>query len=276
LLQEGNFLRNHAALVVSKFWVCEVRVLGFFLAMLLAASATLAQSGNPGHPGSPDTAQIVDQLMQKNQDRSALLHHFEGCRHYTLDYSGFPSSKSAGMVVSVRFDAPAQKQFRVVREDGSQLLISRVLKELLENEKQAVDEQNRNKTALTLENYEFQLIGAEVINGRPQYVLEVAPRTKNKYLYRGKIWVDAADYAVSRISAQPAKNPSIWISHTEIEHEYRKFGDFWLPVRNTTITKVRLGGTAKLRIDYSKYAFGANPLEADACSSATSDAGTAR
>jgi len=269
-------LRNHAALVVSKFWVCEVRVLGFFLAMLLAASATLAQSGNPGHPGSPDTAQIVDQLMQKNQDRSALLHHFEGCRHYTLDYSGFPSSKSAGMVVSVRFDAPAQKQFRVVREDGSQLLISRVLKELLENEKQAVDEQNRNKTALTLENYEFQLIGAEVINGRPQYVLEVAPRTKNKYLYRGKIWVDAADYAVSRISAQPAKNPSIWISHTEIEHEYRKFGDFWLPVRNTTITKVRLGGTAKLRIDYSKYAFGANPLEADACSSATSDAGTAR
>lgn len=235
----------------------------------------LAQSENMRPHGSPDAAQIVGQLMQQNQNRSALLHHFEGCRHYALDYSGFPSSKSAEMVVSVRFDAPAQKQFRVVREDGSQLLISRVLKELLENEKQAVDDQNRRRTALTPENYEFQLIGAEVIHDRPQYVLEVVPRTRNKFLYRGKIWVDAADYAVSRISAEPAKNPSIWISHTEIEHEYGKFGDFWLPVRNTSVTKVRFGGTAKLRIEYSQYTFGVKTRtsDVDACSSATSELG---
>lgn len=278
MLQECNLLRNPLATAVCTFCIRRVRVLGFLLATLLAASATLAQSGNAGRPSSMDATQIVEQLMQKNENRSALLHHFEGCRSYALDYSGFPSSKSAEMVVNVRFDAPAQKQFRVVREDGSRVLISRVLKELLENEKQAVDEQNRKKTALTPENYEFQLIGTEVINGRPQYVLKVAPRTKNKFLYRGKIWVDTADYAVSRITAEPAKNPSIWISRTEIDHEYRKFGDFWLPVRNTSVTKVRLGGTAKLRIEYSRYTFGvsARTSDADACSSATSDAGTVR
>jgi len=273
LSQECNFLRNYAALVVSKFCVCRVRSLGLFLATLLAASAMLAQSENMSQPGSPDAAQIVGQLVQKNQERTALLHHFEGCRHYALDYTGFPSSKSAEMVVSVRFDAPAQKQFQVVREHGSQVLINRVLKELLENEKQAVDEQNRKKTALTPENYEFRFVGAEVINGRPQYVLEVAPRTKNKFLYRGKIWVDATDFAVSRISAEPAKNPSFWISHTSIEHEYSKFGDFWLPVRNTSVTKVRLGGTAKLRIDYSNYLFGipTKTADADVCDNTSSD-----
>jgi len=266
-------LRNSAAAVVSKFFVCRVRVLGLFLAVLAGRSTMPAQSGDIPRPDSPDTAQIVEQLVQKNQTRSALLRHFQGCRHYALDYTGFPTGKSADMVVDVKFDAPAQKQFRIVRENGSQVLISRVLKELLENEKQAVDEQNRNRTALTPENYEFQLVGAEVINTRPQYVLEVIPRTKNKYLYRGKIWVDATDFAVSRISAEPAKNPSFWISHTQIEHEYKKFGEFWLPVRNTSVTKVRLGGTAKLNIDYSNYLFGLPTRTTDAgvCDSASSD-----
>ena len=86
---------------------------------------------------------------------------------------------------------------------------------------------------------------------------EVTPRFKSKFLYSGKIWVDANDFAVSRVAAQPAKNISFWISHTEIEHEYKKVGDFWLPASNSSITKVRFGGTAKLKIDYRDYRIGA-------------------
>ena len=41
----------------------------------------------------------------------------------------------------------------------------------------------------------------------PQYVLNVIPRTDEKFLYRGKIWVDAKDFAVTRIEAEPAKEP---------------------------------------------------------------------
>ena len=53
----------------------------------------------------------------------------------------------------------------------------------------------------------------------------------NKYLYR-KNWVDAADFAISQIEAEPAKNPSFWIKKTEIHHRYGKLGEFWLPLRN--------------------------------------------
>ncbi len=38
-----------------------------------------------------------------------------------------------------------------------------------------------------------------------EYVLNLLPKTKNKYLYRGKIWVDAKDFAVVRIEGEPAK-----------------------------------------------------------------------
>ena len=52
------------------------------------------------------------------------------------------------------------------------------------------------------------------------------------------------------------KNISIWISDTEIEHVYKKVGSFWLPAHNTSITKVRFGGTATLKIDYRDYRIG--------------------
>jgi hypothetical protein len=84
-------------------------------------------------------------------------------------------------------------------------------------------------------------------------VLEVEPLTDNKYLYRGKIWVDAADFAVAKIDAEPAKNPSFWISSTAINHQYERTNGFWLPAQNRSETKVRVGGTAVLTIDYGKY-----------------------
>jgi len=249
--------------------VCWLGLLACLIAVATGPPA-LAQSANTTSPTALDSIQIVAQLMAKNQQRSALLDHWEGCRHYALDYAGFPFGKSAEMVVEVKFDAPSKKQFRIVSEGGSHLLINRVLKELLASEREALGEENRIKTALTPDNYEFRLAGSDDSSGRLQYVLEVTPLSTNKYLYQGKIWVDATDFAVTRISAEPAKNPSVWISHTTIEHRYSKIGNFWLPASNTSVTKVRLGGTAKLRIDYLNYVIGAstNGPATDVCRSA--------
>jgi hypothetical protein len=244
------------------------RVLGCFLVTLLLGPPAFAQSVGSATQTSLDAAQIVAQLARKNKDRATQLRHYESCRHYLLDYSGFPSDKAAELIVDMQYTAPATKQFRIVSENGARLLVNRVLKELLENEKEALDEQNQSRTALTPDNYEFHLAGTDSIHGRPQYMLDVTPRSKNKFLYRGRIWVDAADFAVSRISAEPAKNPSLWISHTQIEHEYAKIGDFWLPAHNLSISKVRFGGTARLKIDYLNYRIGAakQPSNPEVCS----------
>jgi hypothetical protein len=94
--------------------------------------------------------------------------------------------------------------------------------------------------------YESRLSGAT-------YVLTVEPRTNDKYLYRGRIWVDAGDYAVVRLEAEPAKNPSFWTKKAEIVQKYIKVGDFWLPAYNHSVTAIRLGGHAELTIDYKDY-----------------------
>ncbi len=226
--------------------------------MTLALAAASAQGPSPSAvPVSSTTAdasltaaQIVSAMMDRNQARAAALKHFHSVRHYSVEYHGYAAKIGAQMEVEADFDSASGKTFHIVSTSGSKLLIDKVLKKLLESE---TDAGKQHSTDLTTTNYSFTLAGQESVAGRPAYILEVAPLTDNKYLYRGKIWVDAADFALARIEAEPAKNPSFWISSTAIHHRYEKTGSFWLPAQNESDTDVRVGGKAVLRIDYGKY-----------------------
>jgi hypothetical protein len=121
----------------------------------------------------------------------------------------------------------------------------------MDSEKEASED--RGATALTPVNYRFQLLGSESVDGRPAYILSVEPLRESKFLYRGRVWVDATDFAVAKIEASPAKNPSFWISRTLIRYSSAKAGDFWLPQRSVSESKIRIGGTAVLTIDYGTY-----------------------
>jgi hypothetical protein len=215
---------------------------------------------------APLTAeQIAARLEDKNRERALALREFEGARIYNLEYRGLGGHKQAEMKVRMDFRAPATKNFTVLEQDGSKLIIDHVFKKLLQSEQDALSEENRRASALSSENYEFSLAGREECEGRDTYVLSVTPRAKlrDKYLYQGRIWVSTTDFAVMRIEAAPAKNPSFWVKKTQIEHRYVKVGDFWLPERNRTESQIRFGGQAVLTIDYLDYRIvSASPLGA--------------
>jgi outer membrane lipoprotein-sorting protein len=226
--------------------------LGVFLLVLFAVPARPEPATD-----APDLSvtDIVSKLAEMNAKRAAQLRSYRSTRRYTVEYRGFPSDKQARMTVDVSYEAP-RKKLTIVSEEGSKLLLNRVLHKLVEGEQDADNEKNRMETALTERNYRFTLLGTETIHERRCYVLQVKPRRDHKFLYDGKIWVDAEEFAVTRIRARPAKNPSFWISSTSVEHDYAKQGEFWLPASNRSNTKVRLGGRALLAIDYGSYEFG--------------------
>lgn len=197
--------------------------------------------------------QVVSNLEQRNAQRAAALEQFEGKRIYRMQYRGFPSDRDAEMVVKVSFRAPNSKEFTVVSQTGSKFVIDHIFRKLLEGEQEAAKGDNGHDTALTRQNYNFELTGYEPTQDGGQYVLNLLPRTKNKFLYRGKIWIDAKDFAVVRIEGEPGKNPSMWIRKTDIAHRYVKVNDFWLPAENHTESFIRLGGKATLSIEYQDY-----------------------
>jgi outer membrane lipoprotein-sorting protein len=197
--------------------------------------------------------QVARKLQERNAQRAAALQQFNGTRLYRMQYRGFPSDRDAEMVVTVTYRAPDSKTFSVVSQSGSKFIIDHIFKKLLEGEQEAANEENRRNTALSTENYDFTSAGYEATPNGGQYVLNLLPKTKNKFLYRGKIWVDAKDFAVARIEGEPARNPSFWIKKTEVTHRYIKVNDFWLPAENHTESVIRLGGRAILSIEYKDY-----------------------
>jgi len=198
---------------------------------------------------APDVNVIVGRMIAANAKRGQELRAFTGKRHYRVDYHGFPGSRDAEMEVEATYVAPDKKEFKILSESGSKLLINHVFLKLLESEKEYLEESTRRASELSPTNYQFSLVGQD----GDSYVLAVNPREKNKFVYKGKIWVDSHDYAVTRIEGEPAKNPSFWISKTVIKHQYMKVGDFWLPARNESVSQVRVEGKADLTTSYSDY-----------------------
>lgn len=238
-------------------------VLSLHCAVLLAAAQPAGDSAALTQGVPLPLEEVVKNLETRNAQRTAALEEFEGKRVYRLQYRGFPSDRDAEMVVKISFRAPSSKEFTVVSETGSKFVIDHVLKKLLEGEQEAAKGDNRHETALTRENYDFELAGYEESPEGARYVLNLLPKSRNKFLYRGKIWVDAKDFAVARIDAEPGKNPSFWIKKTEIAHKYCKVDDFWLPAEDHTESFIRLGGKATLSIEYQEYRIiKASPLNA--------------
>ena len=218
---------------------------------LMSADSGSAPPSLP--PISLSADQVVDNLVRKNQERAQALMHSEGTRVYHLAYRGFPSDRDAEMTVKATYDSPSSKEFKIVSESGSKLILNRVFKKLLDGEKEAAQPAVNARTQLNRDNYDFELVGYELSNTGGQYVLHVTPKSRSKYVYLGKVWVDGVDFAVTRIEVEPSQNPSFWTKKSEIHHEYKKVGAFWLPARNESVSYIRLGGRATLTIEYTDY-----------------------
>jgi hypothetical protein len=223
-------------------------------AVALSPVGTSAQ-GPPAIAAVPrlTLAQVVEKLVQKNAERAKALQSYRGKRIYKIDYKGFPTALRAEVIVEMTYNAPARKDFKIVSQSGSKWIVKRVLKRLIDAEKEAQEAAIRSSVELNTQNYNFTSLEQRTNSGDCGYILGIQPKVPNKFLYRGRIWVDDQDFAVCRIEGEPAKNPSIWITKTEIRHNYQKFEAFWLPVENQSVSSLRLGGRATLTITYQDY-----------------------
>jgi hypothetical protein len=216
-----------------------------------AVSGAWAIGGDLPPAAHLDSEQIVAEMQSHSLIQSQELKSYTSLRTYQVEYRGYDAKIAARMEVEVRYNAASGKSFRIVSQSGSPFLCNKVLKRAVDSEEEAAED--KGSTALTPANYRFQLTGVESVNSRPAYVLDVEPIKPTKFLYRGKIWVDSQDFAVVKIDATPARNPSIWIAKTTIRHTSAITDGFWLPEETRSQTWVRIGGTAVLTIVYGDY-----------------------
>jgi len=219
---------------------------------LILHSIFLAASLRAGAAPSDDpTEAIVNRMMEMEAQTSRQLQHYTSMRRYSLENKRF--SQRAEMTVRLTFRSPGHKVFEVLTEKGSTAIRSRVFRRLLDSEVESTTENMREASQITPRNYLFRIVGSEDLDGRKSHILTATPKTKNKFLFEGKIWVDAESCGIARIEGSPAQNPSIWIRKTSFIHRYGRFGPFWMALSNTSLTDALIFGRTEVRIEYYDY-----------------------
>jgi len=217
--------------------------------VLLFSTLTLAASDPGKQP--PTGNEVVAKMMERDRERQAALEGYTARRRYVLDNQRH--HERAEMLVRMTCLKDGSKEFEIVSSDGWGAARNHVFPRLLSAEAEASQPDARERSRITSQNYDFEMIGSQAVNQRPAWVIAVTPKTANKYLMKGKIWVDAEDYAITRIEGEPAKNPSFWTKSVHFVHTYSKQGPFWFPTSDESITDVRILGTTGLKIDYFEY-----------------------
>ena len=225
----------------------------FFLIFAMSIAA--------GHSSElPSANYVVAKMIERDSQRQAAFQGYTAARRYVLENSRH--HRRAEMLVRVTCLDNGSKQFQTVSAAGWGAARSHVFPRLLESESEASLPDVRERSRITPENYWFEMVGKEYVNQRLAYVIAIAPKTQNKYLVQGRIWVDLEEYAIVRIEGRPAKSPSLWIKSVHFVHIYQKSGSFWVPASDRSVTDARILGATELTIEYFDYTPNAAALSA--------------
>jgi hypothetical protein len=218
-------------------------------------STSAVESETPTSSGS----EIFAELLRHNAQRDAALRQYSVLRTYEVRSS--TGKLYAREIVKMDYQAPSQKTFFTVSEEGSGLVRSLVLKRLIESEKETAAGKEHHDSSIAPANYSFEMLGEEEVGDRRCFVVRAIPKREDKYLFEGTIWIDMQDYAIVKIAGHPAKRLSFWIEQADFVRQYQKIGTFWFPSEDTTIVRVRLKGIKTLTIRHERYEIGNDVLD---------------
>jgi hypothetical protein len=224
----------------------------------LKASTTASQSDSVSNPSNKELTgdAIFAKLVEFNRVRESRLQQYSVQSTYRVQNDKGEMRAETQALLSYR--APGNKEFKIISEKGSGLIRNRVFKPLMDIEVETASERNRLDSSITPNNYTFALLGEEEMAGSRCFVVQATPKRADKYLFTGKIWIHSVEFAIVQIEGQPARNPSAWIKRVDFVRSYQKIGEFWLPLKNQSITRVRLFGKNILTTDYDNYEINQN------------------
>lgn len=151
--------------------------------------------------------------------------------------------------------------YQIVAERGSEYVRRKVLREILERERELVASGQQSRGDLTATNYEF--IEPELPAAGERHVL-IKPRRKDVMLVDGRMVLTPDGRDLLRVEGRLAKNPSFWTSLVNVIRRYARLGGVRVPVSVETTAKVKLAGKSHLWIEYEYESVNGRPVTSGA------------
>jgi hypothetical protein len=252
------------------------------LIMVSISAALFAQSAGPDKP--QNHASVLDANQIVGPSVAATERSWEVRDHYTyMERDEDRRLDSLGQVKSENVDVTRMilvngARFEQLMEHNGQLPSATEQRKSDENldklkhetpEEQAVrlrrDQENRSFLRDVIEAFDFHLIGEEVVDGRPAYVLQATPhpgyQAHGKYgkmfsKVEGKLWVDMQDFGWIKVDGEVTESFSMGLFVARVQRgshiilEQTCVGDaVWVPKRLEVRASARILLLKSLDID---------------------------
>jgi hypothetical protein len=147
-------------------------------------------------------------------------------------------------------------RYYVSAEGGNAYIREKVLRGVLDGEKDAIARGEAQRSSLVGDNYTFQAKG---IGDDGLVAVMVSPRRKERTLVSGHMFL-APDGRLVRLQGQLAKSPSFWIRNVAIVRTYDRIAGRVVPVAMESHAQMRVFGQATLHMTYQYSHINGRPV----------------
>jgi hypothetical protein len=138
--------------------------------------------------------------------------------------------------------------YEITAEGGSGVIRAKVLRAVLQGEREIMSQGETATSALVPANYTFAPNGVDD-DGLANVLL--SPRRKERVLVAGTMFLQPTDGDLVRLEGRLAKSPSFWLKTVDITQKYERVAGVVVPVALESKAQLRLfGGSATLRMTY--------------------------
>lgn len=156
-------------------------------------------------------------------------------------------NKHAAIEAITELTADGDFTYIIVSETGSDYVLDKVLRPMLETEKEVFESGDPSRSALTPANYELAA-GGPVEPGLVKLLAKA--RRKDISLIDGAVYVTSDDADLVRIEGRLAKNPSFWTTRVNIVRRYDRIAGVRVPISLDSTAQVRFAGESTLSMTY--------------------------
>lgn len=233
------------------------------LLLLIALTTPLALAANNG-----DVANVsMRQFLSKDDEP----HQYRGTRRLDAD-----NGKRSGWLEAItEFSPQTGFRYQITTEGGSTFVRDRVLRAVLDAERDLIARNQPARFALAHANYTFQPKG---IAGDGLAAILLSPKRDDHVLVAGTMFLRPTDGDLVRLQGRLVKNPSFWVKSVDVTRHYERIPFRLLASRGATIAgaevlmpvaveasaQLRMFGPATFRMTYSYDEIDGRPVSAPA------------
>jgi hypothetical protein len=221
----------------------RVAAVGVTLLLLTAFSVTgLSGAPGPALPTSPVEHRAVERFLAEI-DKPPVAYQ----ARRRLEASSTKLNESAWMEVATEYEPAAGFQYSIVAQGGSERIAKRVLRKVLEAEKEHSVLDEWRKGNLSHANYLFDFGGHA---GSGMLRMQLTPRRRDSRLVQGSAIVTAKSGDLVRVEGRLSKSPSIWVRWVNVSRSYAPVAGAMMPVAVESTADVRIAGMSTFSMTY--------------------------